>query len=111
MAKKKSFKAGIAEQFLTDTEESTPVGATDATTDEPQAAQKVPATTPVRQGKAQGVLFDVPMKPDYHYVETKSKRLNLLVQPRVYAKIKGAADRRGESVNELIHSLLEAFEE
>lgn len=116
MAKKKSFRADdIAEQFLSSsTEETAPISATETTTADQQQqgkpAKRKPAKTPERQDNAQGTLFEIPMKPDYRYVETKSKRLNLLVQPSIYAKIKAAADQRGESVNELIHSLLEAFE-
>ena len=36
------------------------------------------------------------------YIETKSKRLNLLIQPSLYAQIKEAAARAGLSVNETI---------
>ena len=41
------------------------------------------------------------------YIEKKSKRLQLLIQPSLYSKIKARADREGRSVNELIHSILE----
>ena len=41
------------------------------------------------------------------YVETKSRRLQLLVQPSLHDKIKTAAKAEGRSVNEYIHSLLE----
>jgi hypothetical protein len=41
------------------------------------------------------------------YLEKKSKRLQLLIQPSLYNKIKARADREGKSVNELIHSILE----
>jgi hypothetical protein len=41
------------------------------------------------------------------YIEKKSKRLQLLIQPSLYSKIKARADREGKSVNELIHSILE----
>lgn len=41
------------------------------------------------------------------YVETRSKRLQLLVQPSLHAKIKQKADREGVSMNELIHTILE----
>lgn len=113
MAKnKKRFDADdIAKQFLSgDTEEAAPINAMEITTADEQQPEK-PAKTPERRDNAQRTLFETPMKPDYRYVETKSKRLNLLVQPSIYTKIKAAAERRGESVNELIHSLLEAFEE
>lgn len=41
------------------------------------------------------------------YIETKSKRLQLLVQPSLYEKVKAMAADQGTSVNELIHSILE----
>jgi hypothetical protein len=118
MAKKKSFK-NATEQFLTETEEAAPISRAETTTADEQRQEKPargkPSTTPAQQNNAQGTLYDVPMKDvpmklDYRFVETKSKRLNLLVQPSIYAKIKAVAERRGESVNEFIHSLLEAVE-
>ena len=42
------------------------------------------------------------------YLEKRNKRLQLLIQPSLHAKIKARADREGKSVNELIHSILEA---
>jgi hypothetical protein len=41
------------------------------------------------------------------YIEKKSKRLQLLIQPSLFGKVKARADREGKSVNELIHSILE----
>ena len=41
------------------------------------------------------------------YVETKSRRLQLLLQPSLYEKVKEQADQGGLSVNEFIHSTLE----
>lgn len=46
------------------------------------------------------------------YVETKSRRVQLLLQPSLFDKVKLRATTTGISVNELIHSILEsAFEE
>jgi len=42
------------------------------------------------------------------YVETKSRRLQLLVQPSLYEAIKAKAATEGISVNELVHTILEA---
>lgn len=42
------------------------------------------------------------------YVETKSRRMQLLVQPSLHEAIKARATAEGISVNELIHSILEA---
>lgn len=41
------------------------------------------------------------------YVETKSRRLQLLVQPSLYNKLKARAVAEQRSVNELIHVLLD----
>lgn len=41
------------------------------------------------------------------FVETKSRRMQLLVQPSLYNAIKARATAEGQSVNELIHSILE----
>ena len=41
------------------------------------------------------------------YIETKSERLQLLVQPSLKAKLKKKARQEGTSVNNLVHSILE----
>ena len=41
------------------------------------------------------------------YIEKRSKRLQLLVQPSLYDKIKAQADTEGCSVNDFIHRVLE----
>ena len=41
------------------------------------------------------------------YVETKSKRVQLVLQPSLYTKVKAAADAEGISFNEYCHRLLE----
>ena len=41
------------------------------------------------------------------YVETKSKRLQLLIQPSLLKKVKDKAMSEGKSVNELVHSILQ----
>lgn len=46
-------------------------------------------------------------KIDYRFVETKSRRLSLLVQPSIHEKLKKGAAASGKSLNEYIHSLLE----
>lgn len=42
------------------------------------------------------------------YIETKSRRVQLLLQPSLFDKVKNQATATGISVNELIHSILEA---
>ena len=39
--------------------------------------------------------------------ETRNKRVNLLVKPSVYEKVKNKCDAQGVSVNECINQLLE----
>lgn len=41
--------------------------------------------------------------------ENRSRRLNLLIQPSLHSKLKMTADRKGISLNELIHQVLEDF--
>lgn len=41
------------------------------------------------------------------FVETKSRRLQLLMQPSLHEKIKAAAKAEGSSVNEYVHHILE----
>jgi hypothetical protein len=41
------------------------------------------------------------------YLEKKSRRLQLLIQPSLHSKIKARADKEGKSLNELVHSILE----
>lgn len=85
MAQKKSFKADLnpAMQFI-----STP------TEDEREVTT---ATAPAPEGYKVNPL----------YIEKRSKRLQLLIQPSLYDKIKAQADAEGCSVNDLIHRVLE----
>ena len=43
------------------------------------------------------------------YIETKSKRVQSLVQPSVYEKIKSIAINKGISVNEAINEALRKY--
>lgn len=87
MTQKKSFKAELnpAMQFI-----STPAEETETREDTPRAK-------------------DAPegYKVNPLYIEKRSKRLQLLVQPSLYDKIKTQADAEGCSVNDFIHRALE----
>ena len=48
----------------------------------------------------------VPMKTNYAVVETKSKRVQMLMQPSLYDAIKDKAEKEGVSVNEMMHEIL-----
>lgn len=84
MAQKKSFKADLnpAMQFIS-----------------PPAAEETPA--PVREETPAGY------KVNPLYIEKRSKRLQLLVQPSLYNLIKDRAEAEKCSVNDLIHRVLE----
>lgn len=45
-------------------------------------------------------------KPNPEYIETKSVRLQLLIQPSLKAKLKEKAQAEGTSVNDLVNCLL-----
>jgi HicB family. len=53
---------------------------------------------------------NAPMKLNPMYVETRSKRLQLLMQPSLHQKLKDRATERGQSLNDLIHHVLEEWE-
>lgn len=86
---KKSFKDSPAMRFI-----STPKQAEEA--------------TPAPEG---GEKPAVPMKLNPFYIETKSKRLQLLIQPSLHGKLKGRATAQGVSLNELIHTALQEYAE
>jgi len=52
---------------------------------------------------------NVPIKRNPFYIETKSKRLQLLIQPSLHSKLKEMSEQKGTSLNELIHTILENF--
>lgn len=71
-------------------------------------------STPQQAGKATlapegGEKPAVPMKLNPLYIETKSKRLQLLIQPSLHGKLKGIATAEGISLNELIHTTLQEY--
>lgn len=41
------------------------------------------------------------------FIEKKTKRLQLVLQPSLYERVKGGADKAGLSVNEYIHQILD----
>lgn len=88
MAQKKSFKAELANpamQFI-------------STTAQEESEKRTPtATAHAPEGYRLNPL----------YIEKRSKRLQLLVQPSLYETIKAKADAEGSSVNDFIHRVLE----
>lgn len=99
MSSKKSFShANPAMSFI-----STPT-VENETQEKP--AQNIKAA--VRQVKESAVL-DVPMKRNPEFVEVKSKRMQLLMQPSLHQAIKQLADSEDISVNDKIHRILKDY--
>lgn len=57
--------------------------------------------------KSQGEQPPQGFKPNPEYIETRSKRVQLLMQPSLYKQLKARAKREKRSLNDLIHSILE----
>lgn len=87
MARGKSFKDNPALQFITEPEQKAiaPEGYKMKTTEQPP------------EGFKRNPLF----------VEVKSRRLQLVIQPSLYERIKKNADASGLSVNEYCHQILD----
>lgn len=88
MAQKKSFRAELnpALQFI-----STPTA---------------PATENNYGSPAAGETPEG-YKVNPYYIEKRSKRLQMLIQPSLYDKLKKKADGEGCSVNDALHRILE----
>lgn len=102
MAQKKSFKTDLvnpAMQFISDPLEVRGEEIPEGTLQERKEMEEtaVSAIRSVPEGYKTNPL----------YVETKSKRLQLLIQPSLLEKIRGKAKAEGRSVNDFVHSVLE----
>ena len=82
MAKKKSFIDNPALQFIS--------------TAEPEETRQEERELPASQAKLNPL-----------YVETKSRRLQLVLQPSLYDRVKAGAAAAGLSVNEYVHQILD----
>lgn len=89
---KKSFKGNPALQFLT---KEQPI------TVETEAPKEYETTRQLATDKG------YPVKP--LYVETKSKRFNLLLQPSLYDRLSEAAERQHTSKNDLINVIIREY--
>lgn len=75
-------------------------------TQEPEQPAETPQIHSAYQ-KQQDQEFDVPMKPNPAYIETRSRRVQLLMQPSLHKKLKAMAAENEISFNDLVHNLLE----
>ncbi len=94
MAKKKTFIAGIEEsnpalQFI-----STPA-------EEPESRGEIVIPQPKPDKPPEGY------KKNPLYIEVKSRRLQLVLQPSLYERVRARAEATGLSVNEYIHQILD----
>lgn len=107
MAKKKTFKEDInpAMQFI-----SAP---TEEIAEEPAPAEPI---APSIAAPAASTTASKPKAPDGYklnplYIEKKSKRVQLLMQPSVYEKLKEKAKSKETSFNDFIHTILQEVAE
>jgi hypothetical protein len=98
VASKKSFKADInpAMQFISQPFANITEAGPIATFLNEPAEEKIPESKAPEGYKSNPV-----------YIETKSRRLQLLIQPSLHLKLKARAKKERKSVNELINNFLE----
>ena len=59
------------------------------------------------EAKPQGEQPPQGFKPNPEYIETRSKRVQLLMQPSLYKQLKARAKREKRSLNDHVHSSIE----
>ena len=92
MAKKKSFIDNPALQFIS--------------TAEPEETRQEERELPLhKQSQPRSRQRAIKLNP--LYVETKSRRLQLVLQPSLYDRVKAGAAAAGLSVNEYVHQILD----
>ena len=90
MTKKSFTDANPAMAFISTAEKSEDFALTQPTKEELEAKES----------------SSVPMKRNPEYIETKSKRVQMLMQPSLYDAIKKEAKDKNISVNEMMHEIL-----
>jgi predicted RNA-binding Zn-ribbon protein involved in translation (DUF1610 family) len=112
---KKSFKDDPALDFI-----STPTETTREKEDKPETPApkcKAPKATVKPEPKAKTFKIKIDGQGGWTeetihgIIETKNRRVNLLITPSLYDKVRAHAERRRLSVNELIGSILESYTE
>ena len=98
MTKKSFTDANPAMAFISTAKEQEDFALTQPTKEELEAKLDPKPLNKVSNG--------VPMKKNPEYLETKSKRVQMLMQPSLYNSIKEEAEKEGISVNEMMHTIL-----
>lgn len=100
MSKKSFTDANPAMAFISTAKEQEEFALTQPTKEELEAKLDPEPLKKVSKG--------VPMKKNPEYLETKSKRVQMLMQPSLYNSIKEEAEKEGISVNEMMHEILKS---
>lgn len=100
MSKKSFTDANPAMAFISTAKEQEEFALTQPTKEELEAKLDPEPLKKVSKG--------VPMKKNPEYLETKSKRVQMLMQPSLYNSIKEKAEQSGISVNEMMHEILKS---
>ena len=98
MSRKSFTDANPAMAFISTAKEQEDFASTQPTKEELEAKLDPKPLNKVSNG--------VPMKKNPEYLETKSKRVQMLMQPSLYNSIKEEAEKEGISVNEMMHTIL-----
>ncbi len=103
MSRKSFTDANPAMAFISTAKEQEDFALTQPTKEELEAKLDPKPLNKVSNG--------VPMKKNPEYLETKSKRVQMLMQPSLYNSIKERAEKEGVSVNEMMHEILKTHVE
>lgn len=93
---KKTFKDSINPAMSFISQESIDRTEVEASTTEETVTKKVQRPAKAPEGYKLNPL----------YIETKSKRLQLLIQPSLHEKLKARAKAEGTSVNDIVNTIL-----
>ena len=98
MSRKSFTDANPAMAFISTAKEQEDFALTQPTKEELEAKLDPEPLNKVSNG--------VPMKKNPEFIETKSKRVQMLMQPSLYDAIKKEAKAKDISVNEMMHEIL-----
>ncbi len=108
---KKSFTDNPAEQFISSIREEKEVPQVEVTYESKMESKKesIEESAPSPANAIAPSKFQVPegYKLDPRFIEKRTKRVNLLMQPSLYEKIQAKASQEKKSVNDFIHSYME----
>lgn len=98
MAKAKNFKSTPVTQIIQGAEQN--IGKTQV-----KAEAEAPKKTTPQAAREEKIPDGYKLNPEY--IEKRTRRVQIILQPSIYKAAKKIADKRKVSFNDLIHSLLE----